>query len=161
MHNQKLDAAIVSLRAQYPNLNIFEFSFIKNPLLDEIIQSPTYREQINQEYNIDITDVTDACWIGGFTKTQSTASIEKTLENMHNAHDTAALNIHALAMQIKNSPSLLETYRVGQMAAAGNQECATPNQYVFWDEVHPTASVHKVIAAIFWDDILNHQTYSR
>jgi phospholipase/lecithinase/hemolysin len=158
MHNQKLAAAVINLRTQNPKLKIFEFSFIKNPILQEIIQSATYRNQINKQYDIDITNVTDACWGGGLTKKQSPDTIEKTLENMHNTHNTTALNIHALAKQIQNSPSLSEAYRVGQLASSGAQVCTAPNQHLFWDEVHPTADVHKVLAALFLQDILDHQT---
>lgn len=158
MHNQKLDAAIVNLHTQYPKTKIFEFSFVKNPILEQIIQSQEYRNEINKKYGVNITDVTDSCWDGGLTKKPSTDSIEQTLENMHRTHDTVALNIHALAKQIQNSPSLLETYRVAQMKAANAAECTTPNQYLFWDDVHPTAGIHKVLASMFLDDILNHQT---
>ena len=157
MHNQKLHDAVVNLRAQHPNNKIFEFSFIDHPVLKEIVKSKAFRDQINQEYGVNITDVSDSCWGGGYTKTPSTRAIEKTLEITHKINGATLLNTKVLAAQIKNSPSLLVTYQIGQRAAAGDQACATPDQYVFWDDVHPTASVHKVLAAMFLDTILTNQ----
>ena len=157
MHNQKLHDAIVNLRVQYPNNKIFEFSFIDHPILKEIVESQVYRDQINQEYGVNITDVSDPCWDGGFTKKPSTTAIEKTLKITHNINNPTSVNTKVLAAQIENSQSLLVTYQVGQMAAVGDQACATPDQYVFWDVLHPTASVHKVLAAMFLDTILNNQ----
>src|SRR3990167_3787383 len=49
MNNQKLNSAILQLRAQFPQTNIMEFNFSEHPVLKNIIQSPAYRAHINQK----------------------------------------------------------------------------------------------------------------
>jgi outer membrane lipase/esterase len=34
----------------------------------------------------------------------------------------------------------------GAIDYSGGTVCATPNQYLFWDELHPTAAGHAIIA---------------
>lgn len=157
MHNQKLHAAILKLRAQYPDTNIIEFNFMDHQILRQITASQAYRDKINKDYGVNITNVSDACWTGGLTK-PSTQSIEQTLQITHNLNNSQhSLNTHALAQQIADNPALFETYRVGQLAAQGGTECAHPEQYIFWDNVHPTAAVHKVLGAMLLDTILKNQ----
>lgn len=157
LHNQKLHAAILQLRAQFPNTNIIEFNFSDYQILRQLVASQAYRDQINKKYNVNIKNVSDACWTGGFTK-PSASAIEKTLQAAHyfknNQH---SLNIQALAQQIADNLSLFEAYRVGQLAAQGDTECAHPNQHIFWDHLHPTAAIHKVLGAIMLDAILKNQ----
>ena len=35
----------------------------------------------------------------------------------------------------------------------GASACANPNQYLFWDEMHPTAVAHAVIAQTAFDEV--------
>ncbi len=35
----------------------------------------------------------------------------------------------------------------GEVNYAGGTPCSTPNQYLFWDELHPTAAGHAIVAA--------------
>lgn len=154
MHNQKLHAAVIALRAEYPNVKIIEFSFIDHPVLRNIVESPTYREAINQKYNLDITDVTNSCWDGGYYANKpSVSAIQRTL----NSTAAPAQNSQALAQQIASNPALMEAYRVGQMSENDAVVCSNPAQHVFWDHVHPTVGMHKVLAGMFLDTVLSNQ----
>lgn len=157
MHNQKLHAAILKLRTQYPTTKIIEFNFSDHQILRQLVASQTYRDHINKKYDINITNVSDPCWTGGLTQ-PSTNTIEQTLRNTHSLNNNQhSVNTHMLAQQIADNPALFETYRVGQLAAQGNLECAHPEQYVFWDNVHPTAVTHKILGAMMLDEILKNQ----
>ncbi len=157
MHNEKLHAAILTLRAQYPGTKIIEYNFKDHQILRQIVASQAYRDQINKTYGVNIQNVTDACWTGGLTK-PSAQTIEKTLQNTHNLSNSKnSLNIPVLAQQIADNPALYEAYRVGQQAAQGGTECGHPEQYIFWDNVHPTAAMHKVIGGVILDEILKNQ----
>lgn len=135
LHNQKLHAAIIALKKQFPNTKITEFSFIDHPILEQMVHSPAFLAEMNQKYHMNITNVTDACWGGGFFK--STGESTK------------------LSKMIAESPALTEAYRVQQLPSDPTQHCATPEQYIFWDEVHPTETMHKVIAEVFAESLLN------
>lgn len=156
LHNQKLHQAILNLRTQYPNTKIIEFNFADHQILRQIVHSQAYRDQINKTYHINITNVTDACWTGGITK-PSPKLIEQSLQSANNLNNNQhAINTHQLAQQIADNPALFEAYRVGQLAAEGGTECGHPEQYIFWDSVHPTAAIHKILGAMMLAAILKN-----
>ena len=66
-------------------------------------------------------------------------------------------SIHAnkeLSDLIAQRPALLlETYRVQQLSNDDPHRCESPEHYIFWDEVHPTETMHKVIAAVLTTQI--------
>ena len=158
MNNAKLHAAILQLRAKLPNTKIMEFNFSDDPILKNLIQDPAYRADFNKKYNVNITNVTDSCWGGGLTQKPSIDTIEQTIEKSKTTVNNGTLvNTHAVAEQIANSPALMETYLVGQKAAQGDASCQDPDQHIFWDGVHPTRVMHKIIGKIMLDKILENQ----
>jgi len=156
-HNKKLHTAIMYLHAQYPNHTFMEFNFQDQPILNWIVNSPTYRAEINHKYSINITNVKDACWEDGFTQT-SEKNIQVQLSNLDfQMNQGSTIDTVKLAHEIANSPSLSEAYRVQQLATQKDMRCAEPDQHLFWDQVHPSAVTHKVLANIFLDVILKNQ----
>lgn len=154
MHNEKLHAAILQLRAEYPDHKIIEFSFLDHPILKEMVESADYRQKINSEYHIHVTDVTDPCWPGGFTKDKETdikANLQLFAKNTKDSDSKklSVVNYDHLAAMIANSPALQEAYQVQKNELAGYTACAAPDAYLFWDHMHPTAVTHKVLFNMF------------
>lgn len=60
------------------------------------------------------------------------------------------LDVNALFGQLLASPGSFGltnvTGRCTMPGVTGNAICPTPNQYLFWDAIHPTAAVHSAIA---------------
>jgi outer membrane lipase/esterase len=42
--------------------------------------------------------------------------------------------------------NVTEPCLTGEVNYAGGTPCATPDQYLFWDELHPTAAGHEIVA---------------
>ena len=156
MHNQKLHAAIVNLQSQYPHTKFIEFNFSDHPILNEVVTSAAYREAINKKYGVNITNVTDACWTGGFTHPTQQSIQQNLMQSLAAQKNESAVDTDKLAKEIVNNPSLLEVYRVQQMAVQDNQRCADADQYLFWDHMHPTAATHKVLAGILSDALFGN-----
>lgn len=146
LHNQKLHNAILNLRAQYPGTKIIEFNFSEHPVLEEIVNSQAYRDEINKAYGVDITNVVDACWQGSLVQ-PSPAEVKKNLSIGN-----------TLAQEITHSPALSEVYRVQQLALQNTQVCVSPEHYLFWDNLHPTAATHKVLGGILLKQIMDENS---
>ncbi|OGT48799.1 MAG: hypothetical protein A3E82_08290 [Gammaproteobacteria bacterium RIFCSPHIGHO2_12_FULL_38_11] len=155
MHNQKMHDAILKLRAAYPGTIFMEFNFTDNPILKMLVTSDTYRKNFNKKYNINLTNVTDPCWTGAYLKKTSIESMQANFSK--NSASGAKINSAQLARYIQNNPALQIAYQVGESVGAGGIICANPNQFIFWDEVHPTAVVHKVLSKVLLKMILDGQ----
>lgn len=153
LHNQKLHEAVVTLQAKYPNTKMVEFSFVDHPLLQKMVESKTYRDQINKKYGTDITNVTAACIPMVWSKPPALASVQMVLSKKQQATQPHSVNSTQLANEILNSPALAATYRAEQAYDGSQSVCAHPSQYVFWDDIHPTAVAHRIIAAMIMDEL--------
>ncbi len=62
------------------------------------------------------------------------------------------LNTYALLDTIVANPAsygftnVTQPCLTGEVNYAGGTPCADPNQYLFWDELHPTAAGHEILA---------------
>lgn len=158
MHNNKLHDAIVNLRALYPDHKIMEFNFRDNPILKNIIESPAYREKVNHEYGVHITNVTDACWTGGLTAHPTTNEITQNLNAMALKEKLpSSSNLQNLSAEITSSPELLEVYNVQQLSLQTDTSCKNPNDYLFWDHIHLTAPTYKILGNIMLNDLLKQE----
>ena len=59
-------------------------------------------------------------------------------KQMPDNFDTQAFGHYVL-----NTPGLSQAYRLGKSATT---VCTNANQYVFWDDLHPTEAVHQIFA---------------
>lgn len=139
LHNQKLATSVQSFAHQHPDVKVNYFNI--NSIFDELIENP---EKINQEYQINITNTMDACWTGGFfLRTPiDKFNLKQELAMTLNKQTSAA----AMAQYIAQVPELAYTYSMGKSLDNNNLPCANPDTYLFWDDIHPTAVVHAVIA---------------
>jgi phospholipase/lecithinase/hemolysin len=51
-------------------------------------------------------------------------------------------------LNIMTNPSLQTVYLNSKLADNGEQGCENPDEYLFWDNVHPTRIVHQIIAEV-------------
>lgn len=152
MHNQKLKAAVDQLRNDHPDVK-FIYVDVYSVFNEMLANLPKY----NQLYNQNIQNITDSCWTGGMTlamnkdKSAETnrlaAELKKSLANT-SISKAKNFDTQDMSKMIMNSPELLEAYRTNKLLASGIQPCANANEHVFWDQIHPTASVHQILAAI-------------
>lgn len=153
VHNKKLALLAGNLLKQYAHVHLALYDM--NALFNEFLTSP---EKANKQYNLHIVNFTNPCWGGGYTIQRKPANVNrdnrkdeiliqnqlaaiKPLNILANHLDTPAL-----AQAIVSIPSLNETYRVAKLAASGTKSCLKPDEYLFWDKIHPTSVIHRVVA---------------
>jgi len=148
MHNTKLAKALAEYAAANPEqktILVDVYSFF-----DDLLAHP---DQYNQKYQTQLSNLHQACWTGGLTL----QSLQTGSQNTPRFHLQAQLleqnnsalkkyNIRTLSEEILSSPSLKETYRVASIKDNGLDPCKQPEQYIFWDLIHPTAPVHQILA---------------
>lgn len=162
-HNQKLHEAILNLRNKYPNVKIMEFNFIKDPVIRNMVTSKIYRDNLNKKYHLNINDVIDTCWTGGLTQQKEASiahhiSIHSPQKNdfLLNGQSSSPISRQSLANAIAHSPSLSEAYSVGESSNSTGTVCEHPDEYIFWDHVHPTEAAHTVLADMIFELIENN-----
>lgn len=152
VHNIKLDEVVSSLQEGYKNINIHLYDI--NHFFDDALKNT---DEYNKKYNTHITNVTESCWTGGYTirsmKVTEALIAEKINEHVRTqsvstfSNSTKPLNNNSeeLAHYVATSPSLLEAFTVSNHNQTGVISCTDPDDYMFWDKVHPTAVPHKII----------------
>jgi hypothetical protein len=165
-HNAELQKMADKLKAQHPEIviHIFDFYSVFKELVGNL-------DVVNKKYNTHIKNLTDSCWTGGYFMKRAMANssqeeeIRRTLEADY--HQKTALSAStpaksdidfgAMAHYIANNPDLMVSYNVSESAKRGGSACAQPDDYAFWDTVHPTAAAHTIVAVQMIDQV--HQFY--
>lgn len=160
-HNLKLDAAIAELQQGYKNVNINQFKI--DQMFEDFIQNT---DDYNQKYHMNITNKSDSCWTGGYTLRPTVVTEDMIKRNIDehlrthskslNANAKSPTDTAALAHYIATTPALMETFVVSDNQETGEKPCTSPDQYMFWDKVHPTAVMHKLISQKIVDFIDEH-----
>jgi phospholipase/lecithinase/hemolysin len=151
LHNQKLDIAIKDLKAAYPDVN---FTYLDvSGLFTQLMDHP---EIFNEKYNTHITNTTQACWQGKFTLSESNLydDIKRTLFANNHALPKEEV-MQNLSQLIMHHPELSYTYHLGQTYQAGAVPCPNASEYVYWDSIHPTETVHRVFSQIIIESLGN------
>ncbi|WP_119344277.1 SGNH/GDSL hydrolase family protein [Facilibium subflavum] len=114
LHNQKLKQMVAELKSKYKGKT---FIFIDiTPLFKQMLENT---ELFNKDYHLNIHDVNNSCWQGGYTMENQQA---------YNTTLPRTADIKA-ALLVKEQGKL----------------CSNPQNYLFWDRVHPTRQVQKII----------------
>lgn len=150
MHNSKLFLAMDALKKAHPDIDLQYYDVFAT--FDDIL---THLEKYNQKYNKHIKNVTGVC-LGENSFNQLTLQdlnfINQELEN--------ALNGQVNPNQIKqftptffNSPSIATTYLASKGYIKGSKLCNNPDDYLFWDHVHPSAVTHEMLSKVIIEQI--------
>lgn len=125
MHNQKLAAMLEEEKKLYPN-SLF-ISIDVNQYFNEVIANPA---------KFGLKNVTHACYQGYYVR--------------HRNRLTNIAEVKAIEQQIKvnveYNPSLEEAYLTSKAAENDASVCEHPEEYLFWDHLHPTTAMHQVIS---------------
>lgn len=124
-HNRKLAAMIAEEKIKYPDVKLVSVDITQ--FYGEIQAHP-------DQYHV--KNFTSPCYGGGYSA--------KTMALMgNNAELAAAEKKHFM---ITNNPSLKTAYFTAKIAESGALSCANPNEYLYWDHVHPTSAMHQAFA---------------
>lgn len=125
MHNDKLAKMVEKESSDHPD-TIIAFGDV-NKYFREIIKNP-------ESYHL--KNVKDACFGGTYTYALRAGMIK--------ANEVQAAKLAHI--DIANNPDLRTVYIASRLAEDGEKACANPDEYVFWDHVHPSRVIHQVIA---------------
>ncbi len=122
MHNEKLVAMMKAEQDANPSDKLMVLDITRE-----------FNDLLTNPYKYNIKNTLDACYTGGFYRNRGIK-----------ADELAAAK--KIKLDIENNPSLMVAYQNGNLAAAGDIFCTNPDEYVFWDVIHPTRYVHQLIA---------------
>jgi phospholipase/lecithinase/hemolysin len=160
-HNAKL--------AEKVNIHLFDL----NALFTDVLTHP---DEYNKKYNVHITNTTDACWEGGFSlrnnqfgnavnENNIAAAFSQYLQAQAKLHPTKLgankIDTAGMAHAIVTNPQLMEAYQTTLRAEEGQKPCANPDNYLYWDHVHPTAIVHKLLFEEIKQFMFQHYTLAK
>lgn len=144
MHNEKLKNAIDRLAKKYPKKIIYMDIYA---LFFDVLNNTAF---YNTHYGMQLLDTSQPCWSGGVLGMGSPVIDEQEI----------ALKLHAFRQQdaishfIVNTPSLYEAYQLGNHYNDATV-CGNADEHVFWDELHPTAVVHRLLSQIIVEKLKN------
>lgn len=150
MHNKKLAEAIKNIQSKFPNIKIVTVDIYT--IFNDVLNNPS---KYNEQYGKNFTNFSQACWQGSMmiqgNKANYSDLINTELKQSFATSPTGLpknFDSESIANTILNSPSLSEAYFTNKMAESGVTPCSSPEQYIFWDHIHPSEQVHQLIASI-------------
>jgi len=69
----------------------------------------------------------------------------KQFSQQHSDLQIITLDAHRLYQEARTNPTRFGLTNVLSTCLVGAQSCANPNQYLFWDGIHPTTTAHQII----------------
>lgn len=151
-HNQQLLEAVNAIKAAHPDVKI---NFVNiYDLFNDVMANP---EKYNEKYHVHITNTTQGCWQGGFVfknaGLQKDFAQEVQLTFSEQVKANKNLNTEAMAEYVLNSPSLSEAYMTSKLYERGIVPCSNADEYLFWDQMHPTEIVHRILSDIVIENL--------
>lgn len=124
LHNSKMAAMVEKEKQENPDVKIIMVDVTK-----------IYRDILDHPDKYLLKNVKDACYGGNYFLQA----------NMSGRDMQAITNSH---INILKNTSLKTAYLTSQAASRGAKPCANPDEYLFWDHMHPTQVAHKILATL-------------
>jgi phospholipase/lecithinase/hemolysin len=145
MHNAKLADGIKQIQTAHPEVKVVYIDIYE--IFKDVLGNP---DKYNQQYGVHITDLTQPCWLKDWygNDPEHEAALKASLQKSLTLNNIAALknsDSSTIANNILHSPSLAQTYAVSTAYENGDKPCGNVDEHIFWDIIHPTAVVHKVL----------------
>lgn len=134
LHNQKLQSAMRKLETSHPYI---KFSFFDVYATFESIVLNLSNN--NAKYHVDIQNIDQACWSGGMTLQEIKYSNNLPLPREDFLH---------------HSTELVYVSAVDRLLTHGIAPCANAENYIFWDEIHPTEVTHQILAQLVIENLM-------
>ena len=148
MHNQKLNEAVKKIQLEYPAVTLVYVDI--NFFFKELLSNP---EKYNKKRHTHIKDTTHSCWEGPYYLMPSQNRDFPFSQKPQPLSGGSSVNAWEMNRTTSNSPDLYEAYRLSLQAEKGYKPCDNPDEYIFWDLLHPTAVAHRMIAARVLEDL--------
>ncbi len=148
MHNQKLADRIKQIQAAHPEVKFVYIDIYT--LFNDVLNNP---EKYNQQYGVHFTDLTQPCWLKDWfgkdpeNELRLTAQLQKAFAT-NKLVGNKNLDAHATAQMLLASPSLATATAVDTAYENGDTPCSNADEHIFWDIIHPSATVHQVLGEI-------------
>lgn len=125
LHNDKMASMVASEKQRHPDLKFMLFDITQD--FSDIINNP-------EKYRLKNTK--EACYKGDY---------DLMLKLINSREIQAAKDVK---IDILNNASLKEAYFTANLASLGQLSCDNPDEYFFWDHIHPTRIVHQVLSTL-------------
>jgi len=124
-HNKKLAVLLTAEKKMHPDIEFFAVNVAD--YFADIVAHPE---------KFALKNVMDACYGGGY----SLAAVRINQKEIEAANKTN--------LSILHNASLRTAYLTSKLAEEGVEPCVNPNEYLFWDQIHPTAVIHQLLASL-------------
>ena len=124
LHNKKFVDMMQSFKEQYKDVSFFTVDI--GDYFDHILAYP-------EKYHL--KNIRQACYGGDFY-----------WRNFINTREIQAAQESKI--DILGNASLKAAYVTAKLAEAGEKPCDNPDEYLFWDKIHPTRIVHQMLSEL-------------
>lgn len=129
LHNQKLEKMVSEMKSKYSKVKLVYFA--ADTFFKDVSIHP-------EKYGI--KNVDQPCYAGS-------------IFFLHSLQGNTGLDAlkEKANIDVLNSPALKTAYIVGMSSARGYSSCPNPDEYVFWDGMHPTRMLHSIFSVLALD----------
>ena len=139
LHNAKLAKYTEHLRKHHADVNVIEIDM--DGFWSDFLRDPS---SYNRKYGINITNTTSSCLQMSYAASLANTFTPKNIADV----TTAAKHSKQQAQKVMNGLTR-------QLGGITQTRCDNPNEYVFWDSIHPTAVTHHVVAQLLLEKMQN------